>query len=670
MLSTSASVSSVSADTMESSRHVAAEVTAADNNNDKLQSPTAQALSHQGSDQQDNLCEMDELSPAPVSGHNSKAHKMPSYQRVALHAQKTLAVALKFRRQSLKMPWKLATDVALGDGEQSSSPRAGRRGVAARLWRPKEPNNQMYPWHEIPQQGLTCAEVLEVFESQLQDSLVPVQNPYFMGHMTTSLPAAVHEADILMSYLNQNMVKIETSGGAATIERVVLSQFHRLVFQRSDEYYQDLVTVASCNVGLMVQGGTMGNLTALTVARNHALSEVDRLGMSEALRRSGYHKAVVISSERCHYSLLKIASILGFGKDQLIKIPVDPGTQKMRLDVLEKTMEYLHTEGVLMVAVVAVAASTETGSVDDLEGVAQLCRQYQVWFHIDAAWGGAYLLSPQLAPLMTGIQQADSVVMDGHKLFGLTMGGGMVLFKDATACMAIHQSAHYVARDDSCDSGRFHLEGSRPFYALKMWMLIQRKGSVELARLVEGSHERARVFEKSLARYDCFIQTTPTETNILTYCWCPLQLQAILASDPHHPGASWLGECLDKVQDQLHALGWTRELAGFVSRTRLEIKLLGRCQTRTVLRAVPAQATTTAWHIKSLLEDQMIAAAGCFRSLLSSQIHKALSFCDTLPAHSVLYKQWQRLLVDFTDRGHMSPPSSAVASSAVHHQLS
>lgn len=585
--------------------------------------------------------------------HDGGEYKIPTYKRVAAHAHKTLKYALKWRRQGLSQPWRqVQASPMLGSGPGDGAPGQPARSSVLSSWMPwpvADSSHDKSTWHQIPEHGLTCDEVLAIFEQEIQASLVPVANPNFMGHMITSLPAAVHEADILMSYLNQNLVKMETSGGATIMERVVLGQFHQLVYQRSADYYKELVALTSRNVGLMVQGGTMGNLVALTVARNHVLDGVDQLGMSEALRRSNFSRAVIISSERCHYSLLKISSILGLGKAQLIKIPVDPLTQKMRLDVLDKTINYLQAEGTLVVACVAVASSTETGSVDDLTRVAEVCERYRVWFHVDAAWGGAYLWSETLAPLLRGIDRADSVVVDGHKLLGLTMGGGMVLFKDAKACQVIHQSAHYVARDDSCDSGRFHLEGSRPFYALKIWMLMQRKGRLELARLIEGSHERARVFEKSLARYGCFVQTTRLETNILTYCWCPPQMQAVLRHDPDHIGARWLCECLDQVQDRLHELGWSRQLVGFVSKTRLEIRLFGRSQHRTVLRAVPAQATTTAWHIKDLLEDQMRWAEAYFASILSSQMHKVTSWCDTLPAHSILSELWQELILAYTD---------------------
>lgn len=546
---------------------------------------------------------------------------IPSYKRVALHAYKTLKRALLFRQSSMTS-WK-KTDSS---------------------WSCRSSSSEMYRWDEIPEEGLRCDEVLEMFERDVVSSCVPVQNPYFMGHMTTTLPAAVHEADILISYMNQNMVKVETSGGANQLEQVVLSQMHELIYGRSKDYYKELLAISSRQVALMVSGGTMGNLTALTIARNIKLPDIDSLGLSEALRGCGYQKAVVLSSERCHYSLAKICGILGLGKDQLIRIPVDLNTQKMRVDILQRTIEHLERDHVLILACVAVASSTETGSIDDLSEIARICESYGIWFHVDAAWGGAYLLSKKLSRMLIGIEQADSVVIDGHKLLGLTMGGGIVFFKDPQACQHIHHSSHYVARDDSCDSGRFHLEGSRPFYALKLWMLAQRKGRAGLAQLVEGTHQRAQIFKQRLASAQSFIQTTPLETNILTYCWCSPKLQALLQYDPHHVGAVWLFSVLDQIQNQLHALGWQRKLVGFVSKTRLELMFLGKVQTITVLRAVPAQATTTAWHIKDLLDDQRACAHEILSSHLHGESHKVLGFRDSLDPHSTLRGLWDDFL--------------------------
>lgn len=579
-----------------------------------------------------------------VLGRGAERHapSVPSYKRVAFHAKKTLKKALQFRRQGASMGWKLNQPTS------DESP-----------WLPKS-SSQEYPWDQMPSEGLTCDETLDLVEKDLLGSFVPVQNPYFMGHMTSTIPATVHEADILISYLNQNMVKMETAGGASMVERTVLAWFHQRVYQKSDDYYHDLRSIPSCNVALMVHGGTMGNLTALTIARNHALKNADTIGITEALAKSGYNKAVILSSERCHYSIGKINGILGLGKDQLIKIPVNPKTQKMDTGRLEKTIVHLQSNKTLIIACVAVASSTETGSVDDLEVIADICSRHQIWFHVDAAWGGAYLLSDKLSPILKGVHRADSVVVDGHKLLGLTMGGGMIFFKDPTACQLIRQTSHYVLRDDSADSGRFHLEGSRPFYALKLWMLCQRKGSSGLAKLVEGSHSRARVFENRLAHEDSFVQTTPLETNILTYRWCSPKLRVLLECDPYHPGSCWLFECLDRVQDHIHDLGWSRQLVGFVSKTKLELNFLGKYQKMIVLRAVPSQATTTAWHIKDLLQDQRRAGEAFLASQIQTHIHTLLSFKESLPVHSPLYNHWHDLLESCSQTSSRSYKSTHV----------
>ncbi|MCY4381116.1 MAG: pyridoxal-dependent decarboxylase, partial [Proteobacteria bacterium] len=550
--------------------------------------------------------------------------------------QKTLKKALSYRRKAATRPWQLA---GLKNTWQTHLPMT-----------PKDQSS----WHHIPDDGLTCDEVLALFESQLLESFVPVQNPYFMGHMVTTIPASVHEADIMISYLNQNMVKEETTGGASCVEKLVLHWFHQLIYQRSDDYYEELYHIPSSNLAIMVHGGTMGNLTALTIARNHALQDVAQLGIAEALKIAKKKKMVILSSERCHYSITKITASLGLGQNNLIKIPVNSDTQKICLTSLAKTIRYLEQDNVLIMACVVVASSTETGSVDDLSDVAKICQDHKIWMHVDAAWGGAYLLSAKLSPILAGIEQADSVIIDGHKLLGLTMGGGMVFLKDPKSPDVISQSSTYVLREDSRDSGRYHLEGSRPFYALKLWILCQRKGKLGLARLVEVTHKRARIFQKILLSMTDFIQTTPLETNLLTYIWCPNDLRSLFQSDPSHQASLWMFQCLNRIQDHIHHLGWSRKIAGFVSKTELTLNFYGYPRHLTVLRAIPAQATTTAWHMKDLLNDQSKMASKFFAEEIASDYHTLLYYLDSLPCDSQYKNIFGRLLARFSPKrpGH------------------
>ena len=158
----------------------------------------------------------------------------------------------------------------------------------------------------IPDDGLGLSKTLHVVEKELAPKLVKTQSPLFMGHMTADIPFPIHIADVLGSFFNQNLVKSETSGAAANIERQTLGWFHRLVYGFDNYHYEKVTKHPDKCLGVAVSGGTIGNITALNVARNFALPESKSLGVYESMKLHGWNKAVIVCSQRAHYSLKKL----------------------------------------------------------------------------------------------------------------------------------------------------------------------------------------------------------------------------------------------------------------------------------------------------------------------------------------------------------------------------
>jgi glutamate decarboxylase len=393
---------------------------------------------------------------------------------------------------------------------------------------------------ELSEWGEGLQKALEYSETTIAPHLVLTQNPRFMGHMTSEVHLSSQMADILQSFYNQNLVKQETAHGASDIERQTVFWLHKLIYGQNAQFYSDASKDYSHSLGSNVSGGTIGNLTGLTVARNLRFPEVKQKGwLGVALEGKSSIKVAILASKRAHYSLLKACALLGLGEESLVVIPVDPFTNKVDLKVMSETAKSLSDQGTVILAVIGVAGSTETGSIDDLEALSQIARQYGSWFHVDAAWGGAYLFSEDLKPMLKGIELADSVVIDGHKLLGLTMGHGMVLFRQKESLDALLHHAHYILRTTSRDLGRFTLEGSKPFNAFKLWFTGKSIGQRGIGARVETAHSKARLFLQCLKAYDCFEVTSALETTILTYRYIPSWEGSFLGARPKKkPGLS------------------------------------------------------------------------------------------------------------------------------------
>jgi putative pyridoxal-dependent aspartate 1-decarboxylase len=452
---------------------------------------------------------------------------------------------------------------------------------------------------ELLDEGIGIEKAMEVTERVVSNHLVLTQSPRFMGHMTSSIHFSSHMADILMSFFNQNVVKQETAHGASDIEKQTIHWVHRLIYQNDEKYYVDAAKDYSHSLGSTVSGGTLGNITALTVARNIRFPEFKVKGWTSLY--SEQRRVVILASKRAHYSLLKAASLLGMGEESVEVIPVHPHTNKVNLELMSARAEELSREGAIILAVVGVAGSTETGSIDDLVSLSKIAKRYDSWFHVDGAWGGAYIFSQALSPLLRGIALADSVVIDGHKLLGLTMGHGMVVFKEKESLDAILHHAHYIVRTTSRDLGRFTLEGSRPFNAFKLWFTGKSIGRGGIARRVEQAHNNAKVFEKCLLAYDCFQLTSALETTILTYRYLPAWVE-LLKLEEDSKLRMWLHDTLNLVNQEIQEIG-RREAPGFISRTVLE-SVAGAHGLVTVFRAIPIHSSTTESHIHTLLRWQ------------------------------------------------------------------
>lgn len=455
---------------------------------------------------------------------------------------------------------------------------------------------------------------------------VRTTNPRYIGHMTGNTPFFGMLVDLLISALNQNTVKIETALSASFVEGQTLAWLHHLIFGREKSYYQKLIHNPDCAFGNITSGGTLGNLTALTVARNKLLPQSESEGLASALLEKGCKKAVVLVSKRGHYSLKKSASVLGIGSSNVLEIPVHPFSNQIDLEKLRAKIVQLQSEKICVLALIGIAGSTETGSVDNLAELAKLAQEFGIWFHVDAAWGGALLLTEKYRPLLKGIEQADSVVIDGHKLFYLPMSHGAVLFKSEMALDVVRHTARYIIRQGSVDLGRTSLEGSRRFDSLKMWFFFKVLGRTGYESLLLHSLELARDFAQQIQRDECFELTSQTQTNILTYRFVPsawknasiLCANALTDTSLLPAKRAALEAILDCATQFINDLNvdiqkqQRQNGKSFVSRTTLESVIAHR--DTVVFRAVLFNPLTTSLILSDILIEQKILGNQIARS--------------------------------------------------------
>lgn len=370
---------------------------------------------------------------------------------------------------------------------------------------------------KIPEEGNLISTVLkESFDNIVQNS-VRLSHPNFIGHMTGTTPNFLHLCDIIISTLNQNVVKIETALAATFVERQTLSWIHNLIYNKEKKFYDGILKSSNIAIGNYCSGGTIGNITALLIARNRAFPNIHKIGIFDAYKINRCKKAVILVSERGHYSIKKSAAIIGIGEQNVISIACEKDSNKIDINELEKTIKKLLIEKTKIISIVGIAGSTETGNIDNLKLLSKIAKQYNIWLHVDAAWGGALLLSNQYKKLLSGIENADSVVIDGHKFMYLTLSHSAVLFKDEHALDSIKHSANYIIREGSIDLGKTTIEGSRRFDALKLWFSFKVLGRKGYELLINNAIKNALILSQLADNHPSFESTSKPETSIVTY---------------------------------------------------------------------------------------------------------------------------------------------------------
>ena len=456
---------------------------------------------------------------------------------------------------------------------------------------------------QIPAVGSEIEEVFEDCQKRILDNSVRVNNPRYIGHMTTAIPWFSAVVDILITSINQNQVKIETALASSFVERQTLAWLHRLVYDFPEEFYSEMIHKHSIALGNMTSGGTIGNLTALAVAREMKFPGIREKGVWSVMRESGYTDVAILASKRVHYSLKKSVGILGLGESSIVEMPVDL-SNRIRLDELENKIAELKEKNVAILAIIGIAGTTETGSIDPLEKIADIAQRENIWFHVDAAWGGALLLSPDLRNRLKGIEKADSVVLDGHKLFYLPLAHGTVLFKNKDTLDALRHNANYIIRRGSVDLGKRSLEGSRRFNALKLWFSLKILGRDGYNVLLKKSMQLTERMKDLIDEAEDFECTSEPEICIITYRYIPIPWFDLLRQYKRYGNIPQLFALNERINELNVELQKRQREAGksFVSRTTLESA--GYDQHIVVLRCVLTNLLTKSEFLKEILDEQ------------------------------------------------------------------
>ena len=360
---------------------------------------------------------------------------------------------------------------------------------------------------ELPIEGRPLDQLLDECRT-VMDLSRHNGHPRFFGYVASpSTPIGAY-ADLIASALNANVTCWRSGPAGTEIEQLVVRWLGSLI------HYDENAK------GLLTSGGSMANMIALLIASRRNNPEASRKGLWNA-----GPPMTIYASEEVHMSIPKAADILGFGRENVRTIACD-ARRRMRVENLRQSIQADRKTGFTPICVVGSAGTVNTGAIDPLDEIAEVAREFNLWFHVDGAYGAPGAMDHSKKDLFAGLERADSVSLDPHKWLYVPVDAGCLLFRDAVAAAVFTEDAAYIQTHGLADDAAFAywdygVELSRRFRALKVWLTLGYYGARRMAEAVSKDISLAAYLGELVTKADDFELLAPVELSICCFRYVP-----------------------------------------------------------------------------------------------------------------------------------------------------
>lgn len=358
----------------------------------------------------------------------------------------------------------------------------------------------------LPEHGAALETIFAEAADWSERHSIHVGHPGYAGHMDSGVAIAGVLGDWLASAINQNLLAFELAPGATLLEKKLLRAF------------ADLAGFGPGAGGVFTTGGTTANLTALLLARDAAVRDSSRLGLS------GEHPLCVLASADAHYSIAKACAVLGIGSERVVPVPVAGPERRLDPAALPAARADALRRGMRPIALVATAGTTSCGAMDPVAACADFADEHGLWLHVDAAHGGAFLFHPaERARHFAALGRADSFSFDPHKGLWAPKSAGVLLVRNEEELVTARYQAPYLDRFAAhgealpVSQGRRALDGSRRFDALKVWLILRHLGLRGLEQALESRLVETRWLHQHLSEHAFFGPRHRPDLNVLAF---------------------------------------------------------------------------------------------------------------------------------------------------------
>lgn len=353
----------------------------------------------------------------------------------------------------------------------------------------------------IPVKGRNIREVYEQMVDDVYSHQSHLQHPRCFSFVPSPVSPYSWMGDFMTSVCDPHAGSWMLSSGASCIEQEVI------------KWMCGLAGYPQSAGGIFVSGGSMANLTALTAARDAKLSDKER------------GNAIAYVSCQTHSSVAKGLRIIGFFASQIRMIPTDAAFC-MDMKELQKAVEKDLSDGKRPFAVIATAGTTNTGSIDPLLEISALCKEYDMWMHVDGAYGASVLVSEKYRERLKGIELSDSISWDAHKWLMQTYGCSAVLVRNQKNLLRSFATHPEYLKDAEAKEGQINFwdlgpELTRPARCLKLWITLQIMGTEAVGKMIEHGFQLADWAQDELMKYKDWEIVSPAQQAIVNFRYAP-----------------------------------------------------------------------------------------------------------------------------------------------------
>lgn len=365
----------------------------------------------------------------------------------------------------------------------------------------KESTLEYLKKQQVPDQGRPIQEVYSEMLRNVYANTFLAQHPHSFSFIPSTASLLSWMGDVMTNAYNPHASCHINAPAADLIEKKLI------------HWMCDLAGYPKEGGGLFVSGGSVANLTALTVARDTKLCYEER------------KKAVVYVSDQTHASVLKGLHIIGICREQIHIIPSD-SSFCMDIAALKAAIQNDVKNKQKPFAVIATAGTTNTGSIDPMAAIAVICRKYDMWMHVDGAFGASALLSERYRKNLSGIELSDSLSWDAHKWLLQTYGCSVVLIRNQSLLVRSFAAHPEYLKDAETVEGSIEfwdlgIELTRPARSLKLWLTLQVMGRREIAHIIEHGCVMAELAEKIIRKSPGWEIVSPAQMGIVNFRYAP-----------------------------------------------------------------------------------------------------------------------------------------------------